>query len=67
MKEQLLIIRDTLNAEIISCNKYLTDRNDFGKTQRRDDPFEFISFTRGKIIGLVIAREQIDLLLKQSG
>ena len=38
-------LRDFLTTEIIKCNDYLHEKNDFGKTHRADDPHESISFT----------------------
>ena len=50
---------EELNNEIDNCNIFLRKNHDFGATHREDDPFETISFTRGKSIGLVIGRDKI--------
>ena len=57
-------VRDGLNKEIVDCNKYLTKRNDFGGTHRRDDPYETISYTRGKSIGYICSRDELNKLIK---
>lgn len=57
---------DSLNKQIIECNTYLTKRNDMGQTHRPDDKSETISYTRGKSVGLIIARDEINELLKGS-
>ena len=51
-----------LNEEIRACNRYLDERNDTGQTMRPDDRYETISYTRGKSIGLIIARDALENL-----
>lgn len=51
------------NEEIIECSDYLIERKDVGKTHREDDPCETISFTRGKMVGLVISRDRLTKVL----
>jgi len=63
LNKLLIDIRDELNNEIIQCNKYLRKRNDFGQTHRLDDPYEIISFTRGKSIGFIQSRDEINNLI----
>ncbi|MDD4972505.1 MAG: hypothetical protein PHT07_23995 [Paludibacter sp.] len=65
LSASLIRVRDILNNQIISCNEFLLRRNDNGETGRKDDPYEFISFNRGKCIGLLMARDMIDVVLKQ--
>ena len=57
-------VRDGLNKEIVDCNKYLTKQNDFGATHRQDDPHETISYTRGKSIGYICSRDELNKLIK---
>lgn len=57
-------VRDGLNKEIVECNKYCRERNDFGGTHRQDDPHETISYTRGKSIGYICSRDEINKLIK---
>lgn len=57
-------VRDGLNKEIVDCNKYCRERNDFGATHRQDDPHEIISFTRGKSIGFICSRDELNKLIK---
>lgn len=57
-------VRDELNKEIVDCNKYCRERNDLGKTHRKDDPYETISYTRGKSIGYIHSRDEINKLIK---
>jgi hypothetical protein len=64
--EDIKSIRDYLNAEITECNTYLEKRNDSGQVQRPDDPFEFISYTRGKSIGLILGRDKINNILNKN-
>lgn len=56
-------IRDKLNKEIIDCNKYLAEKNDLGQNHRPDDPHETISYTRGKSIGYIHARDEIKKII----
>ena len=56
----LIFIKDDLNKEIIECNNYTRSRNDFGKTHRVDDPYETISYTRGKSVGYIESRDKIN-------
>ena len=57
-------VRDGLNKEIVDCNKYCRERNDFGATHRQDDPHETISYTRGKSIGYICSRDELNKLIK---
>jgi len=66
MKEQLIELRDALNEKIIECNNYTRSRNDLGQTHRPDDLCETISFTRGKSVGLIIARDRVNTLLENN-
>lgn len=65
MRSDLIALRDNLNEKIIECNEYTRSRRDFGATHRPDDTMETISFTRGKSVGLVIARDRINKLLEE--
>ena len=56
-------VHDRLNQEIIECNKYCRERNDFGQTHRQDDPYETISFNRGKSIGFICSRDELNKLI----
>ena len=64
--ESIKSIRNYLNTEIIECNTYLEKRNDMGQVRRPDDPFEFISYTRGKSIGLILGRDKINNILNKN-
>jgi hypothetical protein len=57
-------VRDGLNAEIIDCNNYCREREDFGGTHRQDDPCETISYARGKSIGYIYSRDELNRLIK---
>lgn len=57
-------VRDDLNTKIIECNKYCRERNDFGQTHRQDDQHETISFTRGKSIGYICSRDELNNVIK---
>ncbi|MDP3451910.1 MAG: hypothetical protein Q8R90_03050 [Bacteroidales bacterium] len=56
-------VRDGLTKEIVDCNNYLHERNDYGQTHRSDDKCEIISFTRGKSVGAVIGRDRLDKVI----
>lgn len=58
-KKALSEFIESINKEIDSCNAYLRNRGDQGQTHREDDKCELISFTRGKSVGLVIARDRL--------
>ncbi len=63
--EELEELKTSLRKEILICQIYLRKRNDFGQVRRPDDPMETISFTRGKNVGLIIAFNKTEKLLKK--
>ena len=63
---ELIKLRNELNKQIVECNAYLRKRGDMGQTHRPDDIMETISFTRGKSIGLIIARDRINKIIKET-
>lgn len=63
LKISLTEMIDSLDSQIIECNNYTRSRNDVGQTHRPDDICETISFTRGKSVGLIIARDRIQTML----
>ena len=65
IKLNLEAILADLNTQIIECNEYLQKQSDTGQVQRKDDPLETISYTRGKSIGLIIARDKIKSILQE--
>lgn len=58
----LCTVRDGLNDEIIKINS-TTLKDDFGRLDVQEDPMQLKSFARGRIIGLIIARDRIEKAL----
>jgi hypothetical protein len=65
-QSEIITELDTIIKDLIKqnseCNQYLRANNDVGKTHRKDDPLETISFTRGKSIGLLTGLSKIETL-----
>jgi len=65
IKNRLVGLRDAYNKEIKECNNFLNKKGDVGQTHRADDPYEIISYIRGKSIGLIIARDKLNKLISE--
>lgn len=56
--ESMQTVRDSLNDELIKLYNGAL-KNDVGILNMKNDPLQIMSFSRGKSIGLIIARDRI--------